>query len=195
MHPTVDLAGTIAELVSGDERLAEAAAARLPSLGAEGLSPLLTLVLSPESETRWWATRALAGFSQPAALEAVLARLSDPDPSVRQCAAVGLRLQPSPQGLPALAKALFDEDGLVARLAADALAAGGPDAIPHLESALRSGSRRARLEAARALAGLRHPRAIPALYTALDDPSPLVQHWAEQGLEALGMGMVYFSPE
>lgn len=194
-RPVADLAGTIAELLSGDERLAEAAAARLPSLGAEALSPLLKLVIAPEAEARWWATRALTGFTEPAARQAVLARLSDPDPSIRQCAAVVLRLKPSLEGLPALAKALFDDDALVARLAGDALAAVGPDAIPHLESALHSGSRRARLEAARALAGLHHPRALPALYAALDDPSPLVQHWAEQGLEALGMGMVYFSPD
>ena len=127
-------------------------------------------------------------------MTAVRGRLSDPDASVRQCAAVGLRLRPSPEGLPALAKALFDVDALVARLAADALAAAGPDAIPFLQSALQSDSRRARLEAARGLADLHHPRAIPALYAALEDPSPLVQHWAEQGLEALGLGMVYFSP-
>jgi HEAT repeat protein len=125
---------------------------------------------------------------------AVLTRLSDPDPAVRQCAAIGLRQQPSTASLPGLARALFDDDALVARLAADALAAAGPDAIPHLQSTLQSGSRRARLEAARALAGMRHNSAIPALYAALEDPSPLVQHWAEQGLEALGMGMVYFSP-
>ncbi len=189
-----DLADAIAELLSGDERRAEAAATSLPPLGAEALARLLGLTSSPDAEARWWATRPLSGFADPAAVMAVLTGLSDPDPAVRQCAAIGLRLQPAPGSLPALAEALFDDDALVARLAADALAASGPDAIPHLQSALHSGSRRARLEAARGLAGLRHPRAIPALYAALDDPSPLVQHWAEQGLESLGMGMVYFSP-
>ena len=189
-----DLAEAMAGLLSGDERQAEAAAACLPSLGAEALIRLTGLTSSTDPEARWWATRALSGFADPAAVKAVLTGLSDPEPAVRQCAAIGLRLQPSTVSLPALARALFDDDALVARLAADALAAAGPDAIPHLLSALHSGSRRARLEAARALAGMRHHSAIPALYAALEDPSPLVQHWAEQGLEALGMGMVYFSP-
>jgi HEAT repeat protein len=189
-----DLAEAMAGLLSGDERQAEAAAACLPSLGAAALVRLTGLTSSSDPEARWWATRALSGFADPAAVMAVLTRLSDPDPAVRQCAAIGLRLQPSIASLPALTRALFDDDALVARLAADALAAAGPDAIPHLQSTLQSGSRRARLEAARALAGMRHNSAIPALYAALEDPSPLVQHWAEQGLEALGMGMVYFSP-
>ena len=189
-----DLAEAMAGLLSGDERQAEAAAACLPSLGAEALVRLTGLTSSTDPEARWWATRALSGFADPAAVMAVLTRLSDPDPAVRQCAAIGLRLQPSTASLPGLARALFDDDALVARLAADALAAAGPDAIPHLQATLQTGSRRARLEAARALAGMRHNSAIPALYAALEDPSPLVQHWAEQGLEALGMGMVYFSP-
>ena len=189
-----ELAEAMARLLSGDEGQAEAAAACLPSLGAEALILLTSLTSSTDPETRWWATRALSGFADPAAVIEVLARLSDPDPSVRQCAAIGLRLRPSTASFPALARALFDDDALVARLAADALAAAGPEAIPQLLSALHSGSRRARLEAARALAGMRHHSAIPALFAALEDPSPLVQHWAEQGLEALGMGMVYFSP-
>jgi HEAT repeat protein len=189
-----DLAEAMTGLLSGDERQAEAAAACLPSLGAEALIRLTGLTSSTDPEARWWATRALSGFADPAAVTAIRTRLSDPDPAVRQCAAIGLRLQPSTASLPELARALFDDDALVARLAADALAAAGPDAIPLLLSALHSDSRRARLEAARALAGMRHHGAIPALYAALEDPSPLVQHWAEQGLEALGMGMVYFSP-
>jgi HEAT repeat protein len=189
-----DLAEAMARLLSGDERQAEAAAACLPSFGAEALIRLTSLTSSSDPEARWWATRALSGFADPAAVMAVLTRLSDPDPAVRQCAAIGLRLRPSTASLPALTKALFDDDALVARLAADALAAAGPDAIPQLLSALHSDSRRGRLEAARALALMRHHSAIPALYAALEDPSPLVQHWAEQGLESLGMGMVYFSP-
>jgi HEAT repeat protein len=190
----VDLPGTIAELLSGDERLAEAAAARLLSLGTEALPRLLELATSNEPEARWWATRTLAGFSHAAAAQAILARLDDPVASVRQCAAVALRGRTSAESLPSLAKALYDKDALVSRLAADALASAGAAAIPHLEAALQSSARRARLEAARALASLHDPRAIPALYAALDDPSAIVQHWAEQGLEALGQGMVYFSP-
>jgi HEAT repeat protein len=108
---------------------------------------------------------------------------------------VALRARPTPASWPALARALSDGDALVRRLAADALAVGGRGAIPYLREALNSGSRGARIEAARALAAVHHPEAISALYAALDDPSPLVQHWAEQGLDALGLGMVYFSPD
>lgn len=189
-----DVAGTIAELLCGDEVRAEAAATRLPSLGASALTSLLTLAHSPDGDSRWWATRALAGFQEPAVAPCLIERLSDPDAAVRQCAAVGLRVRPSLEALPALAGALWDPDPLVSRLAADALCAAGPEAIPHLQAALHSNYPRARLEAVRALAGLRHPRAIPSLFAALDDPSQLVQHWAEQGLEALGLGEVYFSP-
>jgi HEAT repeat protein len=53
---------------------------------------------------------------------------------------------------------------------------------------------RVRVNAARALAAIADPAAIPALFGALEDESVLVQHWAEAGLEKLGVGTVYFAP-
>jgi len=47
----------------------------------------------------------------------------------------------------------------------------------------------------RALAEITDHRAIPALMAALDDESVMVQHWAEEGLERLGLDMVYLKPE
>jgi HEAT repeat protein len=47
----------------------------------------------------------------------------------------------------------------------------------------------------RALSLLKDRAAIPDLFVALDDPSTLVRHWAEQGLEDLGVGMVFFRAE
>src|SRR3972149_6836166 len=104
----------MAGLLSGDERQAEAAAPCLPSLGAEALIRLTGLTSSTDPEARWWATRALSGFADPAAVMPVVSRLSDPDPAVRQCAVIGLRLQRSTESLPALARTLFDDDALVA---------------------------------------------------------------------------------
>jgi HEAT repeat protein len=120
--------------------------------------------------------------------------LQDVDAAVRQCAALGLREQPSAEALPALATAMADDDPLVSRLAADAMAACGPPAVAHLDRALHSEHPRVRIEAARALAGLRDPSALPALYAALRDPTPLVEHWVILGLQALGQGLVYFKP-
>ncbi len=52
----------------------------------------------------------------------------------------------------------------------------------------------ARREAARSLAAIGDPRAVPALYSVLEDDSALLVYWAEQGLERMGVGMVYFNP-
>jgi HEAT repeat protein len=59
---------------------------------------------------------------------------------------------------------------------------------------MESGSHIARLEAARALASIGDTRAIPALFDALDD-SALLEYWANEGLERMGVGMCFFSPE
>jgi HEAT repeat protein len=53
---------------------------------------------------------------------------------------------------------------------------------------------RVRANAARALALLADPAAIPALFNALEDDSLIVQHWAEEGLERLGVGTLFFKP-
>jgi HEAT repeat protein len=149
---------------------------------------------SDQPDHRWWAVRALAAFDQPAAWDALARALRDIEPSVRQCAALGLRLRPTPSAIPMLITALNDEDRLAARLAADALTAIGPVAIAALDQSLQSPNQAARIEVARALAGIRNPQAIPALFAALNDPSPLVIYWAEQGLEWLGVGMLFFRP-
>ena len=192
---SADLAATLSELLGGDESQAEAAATRLPPFGSPAREALLDLTASADADTRWWAVRALAGFTDDQeARDGLLRRLDDPDASVRQCAALGLRHQPSVGAMPSLVRAMADDDVMVSRLAADALAACGPASVPHFQKALQSEHPRVRIEAARALASLRDASAIPALYAALRDPTPLVEHWASQGLEALGQGMIYFKP-
>ena len=79
-------------------------------------------------------------------------------------------------------------------MAAEALAGAGTAAIPFLQAALRSRRPSVRLHAVRGLVSLGSPEAVPALISALDDASPQVVYWAEEGLEQLGLGMVVFNP-
>ncbi len=189
-----DLQRLLADLTSGDDSRAEAAAQELAALGDQALEPLLDLLRHEEPDRRWWAVRALAAHHHPRARSALARALHDADPAVRQCAALALRQRPFPETASALAALLGDEDRMLARLAADALTALGPRAVPALAAAARDPDPAVRIEAVRALANLRRMEAAPALFRALDDPSTMAVHWAEEGLERLGIGMVFFRP-
>lgn len=182
------------DLLSGDDAAAEAAVPALAHLGRPILDRLLPMLQAPDPDRRWWATRCLAEIDLPEARAALRAGLHDDAASVRQCAALGLRQSPMTEAIPDLSDALESGEALTMRLAADALAACGPGAIPALAKAAASSDPAVRIEAVRALAALRDPAAIPALYRALEDRSSLVGHWAEQGLDRLGLEMVYFRP-
>jgi HEAT repeat protein len=133
-----DLRHAIAELISGSDDRAEAATHKLAAMGERALDPLLALQNSHEDDHRWWATRALAALNTPLAGLALEQALKDDSPAVRQCAALALRHHPTPTAIPALIRALADDDRLAARLAADALTALGSLAIPALANALGS---------------------------------------------------------
>ena len=182
------------ELGSGNDLRAEGAVHALAGKGASVLPWLQAELQSENPDQRWWAIAALAQIDHRDARQALKAGLADPDPSVRQCAAFGLRRQPYREALPDLVEALGASDRLLARLAADALVALGESALESLTKALRSKDPAVRIEAARALAQMEDPSAIPPLFAALDDPSHLVVHWAERGLEKLGVGMMFFKP-
>jgi HEAT repeat protein len=182
------------ELTSGDDERAEAVVPQVASLGETAVDSLLALLESPSSDHRWWATRALAVIDHSKVQDGLQRALEDDDPSVRQCAALSLRMHPTPSAIPALVNALHDTDRLVARFAADALVAIGTLALPALSQSMQASDPGVRMEAVRALAAIEDPNALHALFTALDDPSPLVCYWAEQGLERLGVGMVFFKP-
>jgi HEAT repeat protein len=147
-------------------------------------------------DVRWWAVRALAQF-EPAdeITRELVAALEDESGEVRQCAAMALCHHPSRQAISSLIRTLSDPDSMAARLAANALALIGPAAIPALIETLQTGSPSAKLEAVRALAEIKDPHAIPALMKALEQDSALMQYWAEQGLDKLGLGMIYIQPE
>jgi bilin biosynthesis protein len=187
-----EIQSLIEALVSGDEPRAEAAANEIPKLGEAALGELLELRRSDVPDERWWATRALANFQCQAAAEALRESLSDRDLGVRQCATLALRHVPSPAAIPALLQAMASDDALLSRLASDALTAVGPPALQPLKRAARSQHAGTRLGAIRALGHMAIPDAVPILFAALDDPSPLVQFWAEDGLQRIGVGMVFF---
>ena len=141
------------------------------------------------------ALRALAGIPHPAVPPRLRDFLMHPDPAVRQCAALGLSRQPWEAAVPELIRVLDDTDRLLARLAGDALIATGSQAVPSLVETLEKGSPKAQIEAARSLALIEDPSAIPALFKAWGEGSPMVRHWAEDGFERMGVGMQFFQPD
>lgn len=188
------LAERLADLLSGDLDRAEAAAAALPAYDEAAFAALLPLLQDENEDTRWWATRALAGFSTPAASEQLTAALGDASLSVQQCAALALSQRQWAPSVPPLAALLASQDGLLARLAGDALVAQGDEAVDALIAVLEGNVPAARVEAARALAFIGDTRAIPALFKLLDTESALLEHWANEGLQKMGVGMAFFKP-
>jgi HEAT repeat protein len=120
--------------------------------------------------------------------------LKDPAPEVRQCAALGLAGKPYDGAVEALVHTLSDDDSMTAGLAANALVKTGSAAVPALIEAVKHGNLSRRIHALRALAELRDHRAIPAMMNAMQEDSALLQHWAQEGLERLGLDMVYIKP-
>lgn len=189
-----DIKTLISTLLCGDDDKAEVAACQLASLGTSAIPALEELLASSDPDTRWWALRTLAEIEDSQVRPFLQSSLHDPDPAVRQCAALALRQHPSPLAIPDLIECLAASDRLLAHLAADALVAAGPDAVPALLETMQNGSQAARLKAVRALASLEDQRAIPVLFHALDDESALVAHWADEGLQRMGVGMSFFKP-
>jgi HEAT repeat protein len=162
---------------------------------AAALAALEAALNSPKIDHRWWALRALAALPAEQVPGLLTGALQDVDASVRQCAALGLRLHPHPDAVPSLIERLQDADYLCAELAADALVQIGQTAVPALLDVLADGAPRPRLHATRALAQIGDTRAIPALFRVLDEDSALLEYWAAEGLERMGVGMVFFGPD
>jgi len=182
------------ELTSGDDQRAEAAASSVGAYGAGALSIVGPLLHSSEADFRWWAVRALAEIPAEESAPLLIQALNDPHLAVRQCAALGLSRQPDERAVPALVEAMASDDALLARLAANALEAIGAAAVPALLDLLETGLQAVRLETARTLAMIGDTRAIPALFNALDEDSALMEYWANEGLERMGVGMAFFKP-
>jgi HEAT repeat protein len=198
------------DLTSGDDSLAETSVQSLAELPEEeqlaATAALSERLASPEVDQRWWAARTLAELPFLQTHNLLMQALEDPDPSVRQCAALGLRAQikrtpgwdPEPGTREALLLRLLaglkDPDPLAARLAADALMAIGEPAVAQLLELLNNSDQAVRLLLVRILAEIGDQRAIPALVAALDEDSLFMEYWANEGLEKMGVGMRYFIP-
>lgn len=201
------LDGLLADLLSGDEARAEAAVPGLAALGDQALPALLDLTHSAEVDQRWWAVRSLAATPQ-TRTEDLLPFLSDSAPEVRQAAALALSAHPDERAIPDLIRALHDEDSMVGSLAGNALVQVGAASVPALLEVLNEASvltersvalslpkgRSVRILALRALSELKDQRAIPAMLKARDEESALMRYWAGEGLERLGLNMVYMKP-
>jgi HEAT repeat protein len=183
------------DLASGDETRAENAAAALSGLGESAFPSLLDLTRSPDADTRWWAVRALAQSPRCRTEWLIPFLIEDPAPEVRQCAALGLAGKADESAIQPLVRALNDADGMVGSLAATALVKIGGAAVPFLIEVVESGRQVARVNALRALAEIKDPRAIPTMMKVMEEGSCLMQHWAQEGLERLGLNMIYIKPD
>jgi len=180
------------DLFSGDDERAEAA---LNVIRGDNLPELGAALASEDSQKRWWAACALARLNDERATAALLAATADPDPDLRAVVLHGLGQLRAPGAVTPLLFALNDSSAFLARLATDALIHVGSPAVPGLTRALEQDAEaRVRANAARALALIGDPSAIPALFHALEDDSMMVQYWAEEGLGRMGVGQVYFQP-
>jgi HEAT repeat protein len=188
-----DIQQYLHDLTSGDESRAEQAVPALIELGPQALPALLDLTRSPETDHRWWALRVLAQ-SPHARAEWLVPFLSDPAREVRQCAALGLAIKPDEGAARALVRALGDDDSMVSSLAVNALVKLGSTAVPSLIEVVKDAPQSARIHALRALAEIRDHRAIPVMMKVMEEDSVLLQHWAKEGLDRLGLDMVYIKP-
>ena len=83
---------------------------------------------------------------------------------------------------------------MVGSLASNALVKAGPASVPALLETLKESPQPVCILALRALAELKDHRAIPVLLEMAGADSAVLAHWAEEGLERLGLNMVYIKP-
>lgn len=181
------------DLTSGDETRAEKSVLALVDVGEDAIPALLELTASADVDARWWAVRVLSQ-SPHVSTGQLIPFLSDTAPEVRQCAALGLAEKPEESATQPLVRALSDADSMVCNLAAHALVKIGKPAVPSLIEAVNHKSQAVRIRAIRALAEIRDHRAIPVLMRVIEEDSAALGYWAKEGLERLGLDMVYLKP-
>jgi HEAT repeat protein len=195
-HPAarqINMQNLLAELTSGDDTRAENSIPVLIELGMAVMPALLDLTHAEEADTRWWAVRALAA-SPHTRTEDLLPLLSDSAPEVRAATALALCNHPHESAVEALIKTLADEDPLTAGLAGNALVKIGGPSVPSLLKVMDEAPIGIRILGLRALCDIRDHRAIPVMMKSLGDESAVLQYWAQEGLERLGLNMVYIKP-
>ena len=66
--------------------------------------------------------------------------------------------------------------------------------VPSLIEVINEAPVSVQILALRALAEIRDHRAIPIMMKLIQEESSLLQYWAQEGLEKLGLDMVYIKP-
>jgi HEAT repeat protein len=177
-------------IAAGNDEQTEQLVTRLTVAESASLLPLCT---DADAEVRWWAARALAHCGDTTALPPLRALLTDAEPAIRAVAAlalgqIGRRWPPaSPDLLAGLAERLADRAGTVRQAAADALVLCGNEAVPTLAQVLQGDHAGARTRAAYALSKIATMPAAAVLYRCLNDPNYLVQSYAYETLEKMGL--------
>jgi HEAT repeat protein len=154
---------------------------------------LLDLTRAENADSRWWAVCALAASPhiQPADL---IPLLGDSAPDVRAAAALALCHHPHESAIEALIKTLADEDSLTAGLAGNALAKIGSPSVLSLIRVMQEAPTGIQILVLRALSQICDHRAIPVMMKSLSAESAILQYWAQEGLNRLGLNMVYIKP-
>jgi HEAT repeat protein/Uri superfamily endonuclease len=181
-------------LVSASEESREEAALALGRFGAAAGERLAAALVTGEADARWWMARALAEVGGEGVVPPLIGILDDPDADVRACAALALGRIGDGSAAPALADRLDDESAFVASIAADALSMLGECAVEALAGRLADQNPHIRLLAVRALGRIRSQSAIGPLFGVLEDSSYLVRYYAQEALDAMGVGMVLVAP-
>jgi HEAT repeat protein len=189
-----ELSALVQELTCGDDERAERAALKIGLYGCEMLAYLTPVLTDPDPDRRWWVARALGQMPCDEARQRLIDLLHDPDDDVRACAAFALGEAYVENAVLPLGEALADSSVYVSAMAADALARIGAASVPLLIDRLRNGRALERARASKALLAVLDSRSIPALIAALDDESPVVEHYAAEALTRLGVGMVLVKP-
>jgi HEAT repeat protein len=189
------LPALLAELTCGEDARAIEAVHKISKEGEIVIPALAELLSAQEVDKRWWATCALSEIDHPDVIPFLRDALHDPDLSVRECAATGARLHPNPILIPDLIAGMKTPNMLLTRLSANALVAIGSEAVPAMLNVMESGPQAARVEAVKGLAAIKDPRCIEPFFNAIQNgDSPLVEYWADEGLQRLGVGMTFFKP-
>ena len=172
-------------------------AVALEKVGTPAIRHLLPALTHPEDEVRLLSTRAISRIGTDEAVQPLAqTSLSDPNVSVRQTAGAALRGMAETQAtpgehealvaaIPALVRALEDDDWKVYNAAKDALADLEDAAVPQLVAALASPNPRVAYTVQQALADVGAP-AVPPLVASLSSDNPQVVKWVSIALGEIG---------
>jgi Uri superfamily endonuclease len=148
---------------------------------------LRPLLADTDEDLRWWTVQVLLATGRAQAASLLVHMLSDRDDAVRGSAVLALGLMGSVEAVEALANLMDDDSGWLRQLAALGLALIGEPAVPVLQEALQSTEEGLRVRASYALSRIRSPTATGSLLRALNDPNYVVNAYAQEALERMGL--------